>query len=95
MDRCESNMNANSFLSLTTCAIGLKIAPTKSSLIDLYKVTLHHLQNASRTNPVSAEEIIDMSLEKLTSMKAIDTSANGEYVLTHIAQAAMAGEYSC
>lgn len=88
-------MNTNSFLSLTTCAIGLKIASTKSSLIDLYNVTLHHLQNISSKNPISAEEIIDKSLEKLTSMKAIVKSENGEYVLTQIAQAAMAGEYFC
>lgn len=91
MDRCESKMNANSFISFTACAIGLKIAPTKSSLIDLYNVTLHHLQNTSSENPISEEEIIDKSLEELISMKAIDKSENGEYILTHIAQAAMAG----
>lgn len=93
MERCESRMNLNSFISLTACAIGLKIAPTKSSLLSLYQVTLHHLQNSSSESPVDAEEIIDESLRELISMKAIEKSENDEYVLTRIAEAAMAGEF--
>ncbi len=93
MDECESKMTSDSFIKLTTHAIGLSIANMKASLKNLYKISLHQIQNSRKEDRKTADEIVDESLQHLISMNAVREIENESYALTPIANAAMIGKW--
>lgn len=95
MDRCDSKMKIENFIRLAMNAIGLQIANTKTSLKSLFGFTLFCIQSDEKKNQMNDElvdDLVNKSIDRLTSLKAIkESSETEEYSLTLIANAAMAG----
>lgn len=94
MDRCDSKMNIENFIRLAMNAIGLQIANTKTALKSLFGFTLFCIQSGEKNqmNDELVDDIVNKSIDRLTSLKAVKESLETEeYSLTLIANAAMAG----
>lgn len=90
MDRCDSKMNADSFIRLTTYAVGLKLAVSKPRLKDLFDLTLFRIQN--RENGANVEELVEQSVNQLIKTEGLEkVNDKDEYTLTKIATAAITG----